>query len=64
MPLLIDIGANDDCFQPQNAMRCFHEVREIYQAVGADEHLHLDLFAGGHAWGGNLSEHFFATYLS
>ena len=64
LPLLIDIGANDACFQPQNAMQCFRRVQEIYQAAGADEHLHLDLFAGGHGWGGNLSANFFTTYLA
>jgi len=63
LPLLIDIGANDQCFQPENAMRCHNRVREIYRSAGASEDLHLDLFPGSHAWGGNLSEKFFQRYL-
>jgi dienelactone hydrolase len=64
LPLLVDIGANDQCFQPQNAMRCHARLREIYQAAGAGERLHLDLFPGSHAWGGNKSAEFFRQYLA
>ena len=63
LPLLIDIGANDKCFASQNAMRCFCKLRDIYRSARAEDHLHLDLFAGGHAWGGNKSRDFFGTYL-
>ncbi len=64
LPLLVDIGANDQCFHPENAQRCFEKVRTIYEAAGASKHLHLDLFPGGHAWGGNKSEEFFKHYLA
>lgn len=64
LPLLVDIGANDQCFQAPNAMKCFEQVRAIYDAAGAADHLHLDLFPGQHAWGGNKSEQFFRRYLS
>ncbi len=45
-------------------MQCFDQVRAIYRAAAAEEHLHLDLFTGGHQWGGNKSEGFFRTYLT
>lgn len=63
LPLLINVGANDRCFHPENAMHCFARVKAPYAAAGAVDRLHLDLFAGGHAWGGNKSESFFRTYL-
>lgn len=63
LPLLIDIGANDRCFDAANALRCFRRVEEIYHAAGASDSLHLDLFAGGHAWGGNRSRAFFRKFL-
>ncbi len=63
LPLLVDIGANDRCFEPQNATKCFAQVREIYKAAGAEDRLHLDLTAKGHAWAGNKAPGFFNQYL-
>lgn len=63
VPLLVDIGANDECFQVENAMACFRRVRKIYEAAGAGENLNLDLFAGGHGWSGGKSETFFRKHL-
>jgi len=63
LPLLIDIGVQDKCFHVDNALTCFRQVEAIYQAAGAGDHLHLDLFPGDHGWGGNLSREFFRKYL-
>lgn len=63
-PLLVDIAANDDCFRVDTAMACFRRVEKIYAAAGVPDRLALDLFAGDHSWGGNLSEAFFNRYLS
>lgn len=63
-PLLIDIGAEDTCFHVDNALECFRQVKEIYQAAGAPENLELDFFPGGHSWGGNRSETFFTKHLT
>jgi dienelactone hydrolase len=63
-PLLVEIGKKDDCFLPEPAMSCYHEVEKIYQAAGAHEHLVLDLFDGGHQWGANMSVRFFKKYLA
>jgi hypothetical protein len=62
-PLLIDIGARDECFRLESAMECFRGVQKIYQAAGAEEKLQLDLHPGGHHWGGNKSVDFFRQYL-
>lgn len=63
-PLLVDIGARDECFRLESAMECFRGVEEIYRAAGAAKNLHLDLHSGGHHWGGNKSTGFFQKYLN
>ncbi len=62
-PLLVEIGIHDECFRIESAMSCFREVEKIYAAAGARESLQLDLFEGGHAWGGNKSLSFFRENL-
>jgi len=62
-PLLVEIGIHDECFRIESAMSCFREVEKIYSAAGASEKLHLDLFEGGHRWGGNKSLEFFREHL-
>jgi dienelactone hydrolase len=62
-PLLIDIGANDQCFKVDSAMKCFHHLEKIYTTADASKHLELDLHPNGHAWGGNKSLDFFGKHL-
>jgi dienelactone hydrolase len=62
-PLLIDIGAYDDCFKSEDALSCFAQLEKIYEAAGARDNLELDLFPNNHAWGGNKSVAFFGKYL-
>ena len=61
--LLVEIGAYDSCFKIESAMSCYREVEKIYAAAGLRERLELDLFEGGHRWGGNKSLEFFRTHL-
>lgn len=63
LPLLVDIGANDRCFQAPNALDCFEQVKKIYQAAGASDRLHLDLTAKAHAWSSHKAPQFFHQYL-
>jgi dienelactone hydrolase len=63
-PLLVDIGAYDECFKLESAMACHRRLRTIYAAAGADDMLELDLFPGGHAWGGSRSAAFFGRHLT
>lgn len=63
-PLLVEIGTRDECFRLDDAMSCYRKVERIYQAAGCPERLELDLFDGGHQWGGNRSVNFFRKYLS
>ena len=62
-PLLVEIGSFDECFRIDSAMSCFAEVEKVYEAAGVREKLELDLFGGGHAWGGNTSVEFFRKHL-
>jgi dienelactone hydrolase len=62
-PLLVEIGVHDNCFRIESAMSCFREVQRIYQTAGARDKLELDLFGGGHGWGGNKSPAFFGKHL-
>jgi len=62
-PLLVEIGAYDECFTVDSAMSCFREVEKIYEAAGAREKLELDLFEGGHQWSGRKSFDFFKKHL-
>jgi dienelactone hydrolase len=63
-PLLVEIGVHDGCFRIESAMSCFRDLEKIYRAAGASENLMLDLFEGGHDWGGNKSVAFFRKYLA
>lgn len=62
-PLLIDIGAYDECFTLTSAMACHERLRTVYAAADAADMLELDLFPGGHAWGGAKSVDFFERHL-
>ena len=62
-PLLVEIGTYDECFLVDSAMSCFREVEKIYAAAGVRDRLELDLFEGGHEWGGSKSVAFFDKHL-
>lgn len=62
-PLLVDIGAYDECFRVESAMQCHQQVRAIYAAAGAADKLRLELFPGGHGWPATQSVAFFSEYL-
>jgi dienelactone hydrolase len=62
-PLLVEIGSYDACFKVESAMSCYREVEKIYAAAGASDSLELDLFEGGHRWGGNKTLEFFRKHL-
>ena len=51
-PPLAEIGPYDTCFRVDSAMSCFGEVEKTYTAAGVRDRLVLDLFNGGHRWGG------------
>jgi dienelactone hydrolase len=62
-PLLVEIGSYDACFKVESAVSCYREVEKIYAAAGVSDCLELDLFEGGHRWGGNKSLEFFRKHL-
>ena len=62
-PLLVEIGIQDECFMIDSAVSCYREVEKIYRAAGVRDRLELDMFEGGHAWGGHKSIEFFRKNL-
>ena len=62
-PLLVEIGARDEIFLIEPAMKCFERVSRIYEHAGASSNLALDLFEGGHEWHGAQSIPFFEQFL-
>jgi len=62
-PLLVDIGVYDTCFTIDSSLKCFSQVKKIYEVAGASENLELDINPSGHAWIGNKSVPFFNKYL-
>src|SRR5688572_9638809 len=63
-PLLVEIGSYDACFKIESAMSSYREVERIYAAADLRDRLELDLFEGGHGWGGNKSVEFFRKQLA
>lgn len=63
-PLLVEIGLFDQCFLMDSSLSCFKEVEKIYSAAGLRDRLELDLFEGGHQWGGHKSAEFFRKHLT
>lgn len=62
-PLLIDIGANDNCFVVDTSYTCFKKLQFIYKKAKAEHNLHFEFHSGGHEWGGEKSDSFFRDYL-
>jgi pimeloyl-ACP methyl ester carboxylesterase len=51
-PLLVETGTEDLIFPEAGARAAVGELRTVYRALGAPEHLVHDVFAGGHRWHG------------
>jgi len=62
-PLLVDIGAYDDCFHISATMACQRQLEKIYQAAGVPENLEMDLTPSGHGWQGVKAISFFKKHL-
>ncbi|MBI2440387.1 MAG: acetylxylan esterase [Lentisphaerae bacterium] len=62
-PLLLEMGIYDDCFPIHDLLKGYEEVRRIYRAAGAQEHLWKDVFPGPHAFAGRKAFEFFRKYL-
>jgi len=62
-PLLIEMGARDECFPIDEMAPAAERVRRIYEAAGAAENLHMDVHPGRHAFSGRKAFDFFERYL-
>ena len=62
-PLLAEVGIYDKCFFEYDAISCIEEVKKIYAAADVPQNYEIDLFPGGHRFGGNKAFTFFDKYL-
>jgi dienelactone hydrolase len=63
-PLLLEVGIHDTCFQIDDARESCRQTERVYQAAGAALNFEMDVFPGGHTWGGNKSRAFFRKHLA
>ncbi|MCM8810411.1 MAG: alpha/beta hydrolase family protein [Candidatus Omnitrophica bacterium] len=63
-PLLIESGANDTCFWIHSAKKAHEKVIKAYKIANASENLWIEIFAGEHAFSGNLAFKFFNKFLN
>jgi hypothetical protein len=54
-PCVWEVGARDGLISQPWADRALGRMRRAYQALGAAEQLHVDLFDGRHEWSGRLA---------
>ncbi|TDQ38663.1 alpha/beta hydrolase family protein [Aureibacillus halotolerans] len=54
-PLFIESGDNDMVFPVEPVQECIAEVRKVYEAAGASEHMAHDIFPGVHEISGRRS---------
>jgi dienelactone hydrolase len=62
-PMLVESGSADPIFPVEPARQTVARLRAVYAELGADGHLHHDVFAGGHQWHGDLAYPFLDRFL-
>lgn len=58
-PLLVEAGARDPIFPVHASLEAFEKIRSVYQLLGIEEKLELDLFEGAHEISGNVAYDWF-----
>jgi len=62
-PLLIEMGAHDECFEFERMRKGYKEVQKIYRAAGVPDKIEADIHKGPHAFAGNKAFDFFKKHL-
>jgi dienelactone hydrolase len=63
-PMLVESGVEDDVFPIAAAIKTVSEVRQVYEALGADPEAFVhDVFEGGHQWHGERAYPFLERWL-
>jgi len=62
-PLLVEAGKRDTGFPVSGALEGYGLARRAYTFLGADERCDLDVFDGGHAFGGRKALPWMARWL-
>jgi dienelactone hydrolase len=62
-PLVVEMGALDQCFIIEDMRRAYAQLERIYGAAGASEMLKPDFHPAGHAWSGVVAFPWFEKWL-
>jgi dienelactone hydrolase len=62
-PMLVESGTEDPIFPAGVARKTVAQLRAVYAALGAEDHLYHDVFAGGHQWHGDMAYPFLDRFL-
>ena len=62
-PLLVENGGFDYGFPPEDSLKAYARLQQIYQASGVPENLEQDFNYGGHQYYGHKAPAFFAKHL-
>ncbi len=62
-PLFISNGAFDDGFPIEASLAAHEHLTEIYRSAGVPDRLTIDVFSGGHAFGGGKAFPFLESWL-
>ncbi len=62
-PMLVESGVDDPIFPAEVARKTVARLRAVYAALGAEDRLYHDVFAGGHQWHGEMAYPFLDHFL-
>ncbi len=62
-PMLVESGIDDPIFPVEVARQTVAQLRAVYAALGAEDNLCHDVFAGGHQWHGEVAYPFLDRFL-
>ncbi len=63
-PCLWEAGSRDGLVNPKDAADALARIRRAYAALGAEDHLVVDRFEGGHVWHGEMAYPFLEKWLA
>lgn len=55
-PVVFEVGSRDGLIKPEWAQKALHRIGNAYKTLGAEKHLHVDRFEGGHRWNGKVAD--------
>jgi hypothetical protein len=63
-PCVWEVGSRDNLISAKWAEQALERVRRAYRALGAEDHVQVDRFEGGHEWSSRVAVPLLAKVLS